>query len=254
MSKDDLGDPAALSFRTTADDGHLARDVRRLAAYWGKPAGRGRVDREDWLRTWRNIIALASRLFGTLDAQGQCDPETFHHLLVAVGNFKRQAGDIHLAVDFADLAAERGESLVLPGDLGRLDRDDVASWQRLKRIPGLGIPTASCLLAALWPGSHAIMDVLDRWAVIGLQVGRRSHNDRRLDTAWIPSREWWFYDWFRQTVTLTAQAAHCEPVSVERALYVLGAWTAKELGKKWEQHGTWSEYYRAAISQIEGLL
>jgi hypothetical protein len=52
-------------------------------------------------------------------------------------------------------------------------------------------------------------------------------------------------------VALTAQAADCEPVSVERALYVVGVRTARELGEKWEQHGTWSEYYRAALSQVD---
>jgi hypothetical protein len=140
---------------------------------------------------------------------------------------------------------------VLPGDLGQLDRDNVASWQHLTQIPGLGIPTASCLLAALWPGSHAIMDVYDRRAAVGLQVGRRSHNDRRPDTACGPSREWWFYDWFRRTVMLTAQAADCEPVSVERALYILGARTARKRDDKWEQHGTWSEYYHAAVGQVD---
>jgi hypothetical protein len=254
MTADNLGQPVALSFHTTADDGRLALDVQRLAALWGKPAGESRVSRNDWLRAWRNIGVLASRLFDTLDPQGRCDPETFHHLLLAVGNFKRQAGDIHLRVDFADLAAERrGESLVLPGDLGRLDRDGVASWQRLDQIPGLGIPTASCLLAALWPDSHAIMDIYDRRALVGVQVGRHSHNDRRLDVARVPSHEWWFYDWFRRTVTLTAQTADCEPVSVERALYILGARTASELGDKWEQQGTWSEYYGTALRQVDRL-
>jgi hypothetical protein len=172
--------------------------------------------------------------------------------LLAVGNFKRQAGDIHVPVDLADLTAgSRGESLMLPAGLGRLHRDSMASWQRLNQIPGLGIPTASCLLAALWPDSHAIMDVLDRRATIGLQVGRRSHNDCRLDRARAPSHEWWFYDWFRQTVTLTAQAADCEPLSVERALYIVGMRTARELGDKWEQHGTWSSYYRRALNQVD---
>lgn len=256
MTADDLGQPVALSFRTTADDGRLALDVQRLAALWGKPAGNSRVGRDDWLRVWRNVEVLASRLFETLDRQGQPDPETLHHLLLAVGNFKRQAGDIHLPVDMGDLATgPRAKSLVLPGGLGQLHRDDVASWQRLDQIPGLGIPTASCLLAALWPDSHAIMDVLDRRAAVGVQVGRRSRNDRRLNAASIPSRKWWFYDWFRRTVTLTAQAADCEPVLVERALYILGARTARALGDEWEkQHGTWSEYCGAALSQVDRLL
>jgi hypothetical protein len=52
-------------------------------------------------------------------------------------------------------------------------------------------------------------------------------------------------------VALTAQAADCEPVSVERALYIVGVRTARELGEKWKQHGTWSEYYRAALSQVD---
>ena len=94
MNADNLGQPVALSFHTTANDGRLALDVQRLAALWGKPAGESRVSRDDWLRAWRNIGVLASRLFDTLDPQGRCDPETFHHLLLAVGNFKRQAGDI----------------------------------------------------------------------------------------------------------------------------------------------------------------
>jgi hypothetical protein len=256
MTADDLGQPVALSFRETADDGQLARDVQLLEALWGISPGETRVGRDDWLRAWRNIDVLASRVFDIPDFQGRCDPETFQYLLWAVGNFKRQAGNIHLPVDFAGpAAAPRAESLALPGDLGRLDRDNAASWQRLDQIPGLGgIPTASCLLAALWPGSHVIMDVLDRRAAVGLQVGRRSRSDRRLDVARTPSHEWWFYDWFRQTVLLTAQAAGCEPVSVERALYVLGALTARELADEWEQDGTWSEYYSEALSQVDRLL
>jgi hypothetical protein len=50
MAADDLGEPMALSFRTTKDDGRLAQDVRRLAALWGKPAGESRVGRDDWLK------------------------------------------------------------------------------------------------------------------------------------------------------------------------------------------------------------
>jgi Lsr2 len=34
----------------------------------------------------------------------------------------------------------------------------------------------------------------------------------------------------------------------------LGAQTDRELRDEWEQHGTWSEYYDAALSQVDGLL
>jgi hypothetical protein len=253
LTQGDLGRPAVLCFRATADPGRLAADVQGMAALWGKPVGNSRVGRDDWLLAWRNIRILASRL---PDAHERCDPETFHHLLLAVGNFKRQAGDIHLPVELAGYVAERQPGwLVLPGDLGRLDRDVPATWKRLEeRVPGLGIPTTTCLLAALWPAHHAIMDVYDRRAAVALQIGRRSQNDRRLDTARIPSHEWWFYDWFRQTLICTADTVGCEPVLVERALYVVGAATAGELGVNWEQDGTWSQHYRAALGQVEQLL
>jgi hypothetical protein len=121
----------------------------------------------------------------------------------------------------------------------------------LERIPGIAKPTATCLLTALWPDSHATMDVRDRRAAIGLHVGRLSHREMRLDTAWIPSDQWWFYDWFRRTVPLTAAAAECEPVVVERALYVLGVAVARDLGAEW--HGKWSEYRRVAVTQVNRL-
>jgi hypothetical protein len=115
LTEDDLGQPMALRFRANADDERLAHDVQQLAKLWGKPAGESQVSRDDWLRAWRNISPLARRLFETLGPEGRCDPETFHHLLLAVGTFKRQAGDIHLPVDLADIAAgPRGKSLVLP--------------------------------------------------------------------------------------------------------------------------------------------
>jgi hypothetical protein len=248
MTEKDLGEPTALCF----GDGELAADIARLASLWGEPTGRSRIGRDDWLRAWQNIRALADRLLDAPDSSQPCDLEIFHHLMLAVGNFKRQAGDIHLAVEIADyLPARQSASLVLPGDLGRLERDNAASWQALAaRVPGLGIPTTTCLLAALWPDYHVIMDVYDRRAAVGLQVGRRSGNDERLDTASAPGHAWWFYSWFRTTVTLTAHTAGCELVQVERALFVLGSATGRELAVKSEGGWTWSQYYHMAVSEI----
>lgn len=250
LSAQDLGEPVAISFRANADTSHLADDIRLLEDCWGRPGSRGHVDREDWLLVWRNIRALATRLLRTLDQQGRCDPETWHHLLMAVGNFKRQAGDIHPRVTLSsDSAGPLSKSFLLPGD-DQLECDAVESWQVLTKIPGLGqLPTTSCLLAALWPDHHAIMDVRDRRAAVGLQVGRRSGQNPSLDSATIPSSEWWFYDWFRRTVTATARAAGTQPVEVERALYVLHRRTEKELPGSWKQDGTWSTYYSIAIRQ-----
>ena len=52
-------------------------------------------------------------------------------------------------------------------------------------------------------------------------------------------------------MTLTAEAADCDLVSVERALYILGSRTAGELGTKWELKGTWSDYCHAALRQVD---
>jgi hypothetical protein len=253
LTKKDLGDPAALCFGDRCADSELGSVVAGLASLWGEPAGRSQIGRDDWLRAWRNIRALACRLLDApADRSQGCDVEVFHHLMLAIGNFKRQAGDIHLAVEVADyLPARQSASLVLPGSLGRLDRDDPASWQALAdRVPGLGIPTTTCLLAALWPDRHAIMDVYDRRAVVGLQVGRRSRNDERLDNASAPGHAWWFYGWFRTTVMLTADTADCELVQVERALFVLGSATAKKLAAESAGAWTWSQYYDVAVGTV----
>lgn len=251
MTKQDLGEPATLRFRDS-DDGQLAVDIARLASRWGEPIGRSQIGREDWLRAWQNIRVLADRLLGTPNSEQPCDQELFHHLMLAVGNFKRQAGDIHLAVEIADYFATRqSASLVLPGNLGRLERDNPASWQALAgRVPGLGIPTTTCLLAALWPDHHAIMDIYDRRAAVGLQIGQRSKNDERLGTASAPGNAWWFYSWFRGTVTLTAHTAGCEVVQVERALFVLGSAVEKELAAESAGIWTWGRYYDVAVSKV----
>lgn len=87
------------------------------------------------------------------------------------------------------------------------------------------------------------------------QIGRRCYADRHqkqgLDGARIPSDQWWFYDWFRRTVKLTANAAgDNESLAVERALFVLGERLAREPGT-----GSlpWSKYYREALMQVMSL-
>lgn len=171
---------------------------------------------------------------------------------MAAGNFKRQAGDIHLPVDLSAPAAGGAASgLILPGCGDRIERGTPGSWRLLGQIPGLGgIPTASCVLAALWPDCHVIMDVRDRRAAVGLHVGRRLADDRRLSTLRIPSGQWWFYDWFRRSVTATAKAASVSPVEVERALFVLDARVGNHLPDGWTRTGTWATYHARALEQV----
>ncbi len=256
LSQDDLREPGALNFRAIIDADQLAADIRRLESCWGMPKGSdGRIGREDWLLAWRNVRGLASRLLGSLDPDGRCDPETWHHLLMMVGNFKRQAGNIHPPITLdASPTTQVIECLVLPGGEDKLECDVIESWSLLSKVPGLGLrgglSTASCLLAALWPESHVIMDVRDRRAAVGLRVGRWSSGDRRVNTAAIPSDEWWFYEWFRRTVAATARAAGTTMTEVERALFALHGSVAPKLSDAWERTGTWSEYYEIAIDQV----
>lgn len=133
MTRDDLGEPAALSFRAAADDRQLAADIRNLEAVWGVPLGGEQIDRDDWQRAWRNIRVLANRLMNTVDDREQCEDEAFLNLLYAVGNFKRQA-PIHLQVDLVPSQTSRHvNGFLLPGQLGRLDCNCVDSWQQLER-------------------------------------------------------------------------------------------------------------------------
>src|SRR4051812_14454858 len=96
---------------------------------------------------WEDIEWLADRFWAP-----DFDPPRAHHLLMAVGNFKRQGGTvIHTPERLRDLDAQptaaRSSACVVFGV--ELAREAPASWRRLTtdgQIRGLGVATATTLL------------------------------------------------------------------------------------------------------------
>ncbi|HZT66507.1 MAG TPA: hypothetical protein VFA11_12025 [Acidimicrobiales bacterium] len=119
---------------------------------------------------WSDIEALAARAWAAPDG-----PERYlawHHLLMAVGNFKRQPGRrVYPAPLPAVLHVRppRSPSFAVPGTGHVVAEEDEASWTL--RIHGLGVPTLTPLLAALWPGSHHVLDWRVFAGVVALTLG-----------------------------------------------------------------------------------
>ena len=131
-------------------------------------------------------------------------------------------------------------------------RDNKHTWPNLTHIQGLGVPTATTLLAACWPDSHAIIDRRDMTATIGLNAGTFWSTDG-LEHAHLPRRNstisyWQLYsDWFRDTILLTAHKSATRPVQVERALYCLHDLARDALPEDW----TCSDYHAEAVRQVD---
>lgn len=217
-----------------------AASIDKLSGEWGHGS---------WRAAWSDIEFLADR-FLRVEREGSAERDlAWHHLLMAVGNFKRSAGTIF------PFGAQRRL-----GDLERLDTsrefaipaldttvtcDDERTWPALTKIAGLAVPTATTLLSALWPMDHAIIDRRDIGAAISLAAGDRLRANG-LDDARRPDIGWPLYRWFRKTVTLTASGTGRTPVAVERSLYVLDQSVRRKLSKGW----AWSDYNAMALACI----
>jgi hypothetical protein len=225
-----------------------ARDIAILAAKWGGP-GSVRA------RAWADIKALATIFMACSSTDTYAATRSWHHLVMAVGNFKRSAGTIlpppiRDAPMTADTSNRQRCSVPLAqGATWALGRDDPITWQRLTETIGLGPPTATTLLAALWTDNHVIMDRRAAQAAIGLAAST-TWNVTGVGHYNLPARDWQFYaDWYRPTLLHTAQTLSCPPVMVERAMFCLDGQLAKLLKhRRW----TWSDYRPAAEEWIAG--
>ncbi len=134
----------------------------------------------------------------------------WHHLLLAVGNFKRQGGTIIRE----PLRLQPRSSTPAPHFIPevKLDAKRAETWHRLQeRVDGLGVATTTTLLAALWPWDHVIMDQRALRAAV-LLTGSPPNGPGE------PS--WPQYEWYRPAVLATAASTDCPPVEVERALFM----------------------------------
>lgn len=111
---------------------------------------------------WDDVIFLANRFWdaNTNDVRLIC----WHHLVLAVGNFKRQPGrrlrPVPLNIQNKQADVLRAAEIQVPGlDSQSLNAEDLESWRALRHnLPGAGVPTITTVLAALWPDQHVILD------------------------------------------------------------------------------------------------
>jgi hypothetical protein len=168
----------------------------------------------------------------------------WHHLVMAVGNFKRQGGrrlrPQLVARATGTYSAIRSDRFRVPGLTDAILRDEPASWDRLEdSLTGAGAATTTTLLAALWPDCHHILDwrVLAAVAGLGVVVGGRSD----LGLADCGGHEQLLpdltkYSEVRQLLIEVAQDTNLPLSAGERALYKLTT-TVQGRGMTWEQYG-----------------
>jgi hypothetical protein len=95
----------------------------------------------------------------------------WHHLVMAVGNFKRQNGrrlrPARIAAAPVTVLHVRPDRFCVPAG-PEVIREDAGSWTRLEQsLGGAAAATTTTLLAALWPDSHHILD----WRVLAAAAG-----------------------------------------------------------------------------------
>lgn len=123
---------------------------------------------------WGDVEVLADRFWTSADGTERLTG--WHHLVLAVGNFKRESGR-RLRPAWLPLPltrpAPRSSSVLLPGTESPLllGVDDVNSWIHLNvALPGAAVATTTTLLAALWPDRHFVFDWRVHAAANGLRI------------------------------------------------------------------------------------
>jgi hypothetical protein len=237
---------SVLSLSELSDVTSLPLDRPQIAALssaWDPTAS------QKWHQAWSDILWLAQMFLASSAEPGPDTTTAWHHLLMAVGNFKRSAGLIVPAsLSTPSPTFTPPGTFTIPGNSEAVvARDDFASWQTLTRVPGLGVPTATTLLSALWPGHHVIIDIRDSRASVGISADA-GWDAQRLGDCDLPDRTtdgkyWEFYEWFLPVIVATA-GTHSAPVEVERALYALDMWTRRVLPA--ERQWTWTRYREEA--------
>lgn len=210
----------------------------------GVPADRIRALGEAWSDggLWDDILFLALLAWTATDDRER--RMRWHHLVMAVGNFKRQNGRrlrpprVSPAGNLTFTA--RADHFSGPDGL-TVSRDDTDSWQHLQHsLDGAGAAMTTTLLAALWPDNHHILDwrVLAAVAGLGLAVGGdndpglvapggRNHLEPDLD----------HYYKVRKLLLRQSGEAGVPLRTTERALYLMSR-AVNGKGMTWAEYGT----------------
>lgn len=210
--------------------GLAAEDVRRLSESWDDGG------------LWNDILWLADRFVAS---EGELRSVAWHHLVMAVGNFKRQAGrrlrPLKLAdTDFVGLS-DRPLRVVVPGVEEPLVVDDSGTWRQLNELlPGAGVATMTTLLSALWPDDHIVFD----WRVHAAANALRIHAGLEPTAAVSPdsivgaTETLEDYAVVRAWVLRTAAQLGQRPPAVERTLYRLSQAVQDEPGRTWTKYAS----------------
>jgi hypothetical protein len=209
----------------------------------GVPAARLRALGETWDDggLWNDILWLALLARSATDDRER--RMRWHHLVMAVGNFKRQngrrlrpsqispAGNLTYAVS--------ADHFNGPDDL-TIRRDDARSWQRLQdSLTGAATATTTTLLAALWPDSHHILDWRVLAAVAGLGLVAGGESDLNMVAAdgrapLPPTLD--LYPGVRILLTRQSADAGVPLRTTERALYLMSR-AVRGRGTTWAEYG-----------------
>jgi hypothetical protein len=194
---------------------------------------------------WRDVGVLSDRFWSTSSESDRL--VAWHHLVLAVGNFKRQGGSRlqPAALSSSTTDVSRQGSLSVPGTDPALviGVDDATSWARLSEaLPGAAVATTTTLLAALWPDRHFIFDRRVHGAANGLRLaaGLSPTPDLDVDSAVSAAETFGTYAVVRGWVLATAEITALPVADVERALYQLDreADRGAVRGRSWRKYST----------------
>jgi len=218
----------------------------------GVPLERVRALANSWSDggLWDDILWLALQAWS---ASGENERRMrWHHLVMAVGNFKRQGGRRLRPTRISP--ASNLSFDIRPNQFWAPDRlciscDDPASWQQLQdSLAGAATATTTTLLAALWPDSHYILDWRVLAAVAGLGVDQGGDSDLGLVApgSQKPLKPTLAdYAKVRTLLTRLARETGVPLRDLERALY--------RMTKNVQGNGmTWAQYGRALAEATSG--
>lgn len=184
----------------------------------------------EWDDLSKDMLWLASHFWATLSDGSNDAGMAWHHLVLAVGNFKRQTPIQGISLARSDSTAKPRASFPVPGRELTLAKADSESWSKLEAdVRGFGVPTVSTLLSVLWPDFHVVIDRFAFRSAVALRASAdlvsrqgRKGEIRPDDTEDLSDQVTWLdYDDYRRWVSCTADAIGRSIVMVERTLYRL---------------------------------
>jgi hypothetical protein len=199
---------------------------------------------------WEDVLWLARRCW-LVESEVPLSLR-WHHLVLAVGNFKRQGGRRLRPSSISGNPlppVSRSQLFTMP--CGRkIHREEEDSWRVLEaRLPGAALATTTTLLAALWPSDHFVFDWRVEAAANALRINANLKPTRwalsELSGGKRPSPDFSDYSEVRSWLRTVKGT---QLVTLERALYRLSQQVPTVKGRGW------TEYGRVVATHLEGSI